>query len=385
MASEMLLAGLAGGMQGLETGLEDLRKRIKETRDKKEKGELLKKYYDAQVAGGMSKEEATAETSSVAMGNAPGTYSTIGKAEIRKSDIGYKTAATGGVIENTRATRLGNNALESEQTGEPVDVTPDFLRHLIATKAADLRGKETSADLNVANTTGANARTGINEFNLKEAQERQVQEGLEHPTDLVAIDKLIAQVDAQTRERVDAKMRRTKEKREYQDKLVEQWTEVYKALSSSAQKYTHEQILGMMDEKPESGLAMYPYLDEDEVWDIFDKAAWAKRGTSPEKLRRGAKTYKEAPPTTPTEPPPDPAREKYEKKVGRRLHGAPMATGTGEQSAETPLSPEEQAAVTQLQELVQTGEAAKLNLDTMKAKNPGYNWDAILKQAGLGQ
>lgn len=68
MASTEFLAGLAGGMQGLEEGLADLRERIKEAKNKREKKEALQAYRDALIEGGYSKADANAEMYAASQG-----------------------------------------------------------------------------------------------------------------------------------------------------------------------------------------------------------------------------------------------------------------------------------------------------------------------------
>ncbi len=230
--SEMLLAGLAGGMQGLEGALEKLRARIKETNDKKEKGELLQKYYQSMVDGGMSPEEAQAEASNVALGGKPGSVGSIQATRkderLAKIDAAKEHLLTQqGIDAETTANR---NKLEFD--GPPEDVDPDddypgkaYFTRFMETHETDMAVKNANIGAAGARQTASESTTDLRNLQVEDVKTSREARTSLYPTNMDDYWKLREKADKYVLGRVSEEQTRHDKQQELIKDDLKEWRE----------------------------------------------------------------------------------------------------------------------------------------------------------------
>ena len=157
MASEQLLAGLAGGMAGLTEGLEKYRERVRIAKDKKEKRQAMVDYMKALVDAGMSPADARAEAKALAVGGK-------GVSQFRTEKVGQeKTRSDIGIAEAEEGRTAGlhpGKLKEQEQGLEAKDITNSFLSEILQ---ADIASTKAGTGQTIADTEKS-------EFDLSVAQ-----------------------------------------------------------------------------------------------------------------------------------------------------------------------------------------------------------------------
>jgi len=156
MASENLLAGLAGGMAGFEKGLEKYRERVQLAQGKKEKRQAYIDYKDALVAAGWNDADATAEAKALAVkgkGISELRTAKVGREKTRSDiDIGEAEEGRTADLHPGEKTKQEQDITLGEQKIKEGDIAGEFLREVQEANLASTKAGTAGTEAGTAQT-----------------------------------------------------------------------------------------------------------------------------------------------------------------------------------------------------------------------------------------